>query len=131
LTSIYAFLSEHRKPVKLFANLIFQIYVKVCNKTQLCYSCMPDNEGGCFVIPKYTKYYVDDYGSLKANSPNEIKAEIFHHGPISCAIDATPLINYTGGEGTRVLLIFLLRLGVALGEDGFIDHMISVRLYSK
>ena len=47
------------------------------------------------------KYYpnatITDYGSI--SGADAMMKEIFHRGPISCGIDANPLLNYeTGGE---------------------------------
>jgi len=86
---------------------VYQAIQQKCTPHNRCYSCMPN---GCFTISNYTSYKISDYGSLKKNV-NEIKAEIFHHGPITCEINALPLVNYTGG--------------IASGPPN-IDHIISL-----
>ena len=50
----------------------------------------------CKAIP-YKKYYVSDY--YKVAGVDQMKAEIFTNGPISCGIFSTPSFfsNYTGG----------------------------------
>jgi cathepsin X len=87
---------------------IYQAIDQKCTPYNRCYSCMPD---GCFTISNYTSYKISDHGDLKPDV-NEIKAEIFHHGPIACGIYAIPIVNYTGG--------------IASGESGGLDHVISL-----
>jgi len=72
---------------------IYQAKNQNCTERNKCYSCMPD---GCFTITNYTSYKIRNYANLNSNV-NEIKAEIYHHGPIACVINPEPLVNYTGG----------------------------------
>lgn len=48
---------------------------------------MDCNHDGCWAVEKYTKWYVEEYGSVKG--VDAMKAEIFARGPIACGIDAT------------------------------------------
>jgi hypothetical protein len=75
-----------------------------------CYNCWHDQP--CYPVKNYTVYKIEDYGWLKPNA-DEIKAEIFHHGPISCSILANPLVNNTGE--------------IATDPNDHITHAISVK----
>lgn len=65
-----------------------------CTDINICRDCDPDS--GCFAVKNYTKYYVDEYGSV-AGEKNMMK-EIYARGPITCSI-AVPddLMEYKGG----------------------------------
>jgi len=80
-----------------------------CNVENKCGSCWPDR---CFSIRNYTVYKAQDYG--KVNGIANMKAEIYHRGPIACGIAATKQFeDYYGGIYKE-----------ATTED--IDHIISV-----
>jgi len=65
-----------------------------CTAENACYTCSPD--GSCAAIASYTKYTVGDYGSI--SGVDQMTAEIYARGPISCGIDATEgLEEYQGG----------------------------------
>jgi len=65
-----------------------------CSSFNKCGSCKPD--GSCYSISSEMLYMVGDYGSVRG--VNNMKAEIFARGPISCGIEATSgLEAYTGG----------------------------------
>jgi len=65
-----------------------------CSAFNDCGSCKPD--GSCYPITYETRYKIGDYGSV--SGVNQMKAEIFKRGPISCGIDATALLEaFRGG----------------------------------
>lgn len=82
-----------------------------CSPINVCRNCSPEN--GCWAVQNYTNYQVTEYGEL---NPGEqaMMAEIYARGPISCGIDASPILNYTGG-------VFIDNTGAQS-----IDHIISV-----
>jgi len=65
-----------------------------CSAFNDCGSCKPD--GTCYPISYETRYMIGDYGSLAG--VNQMKAEIYKRGPISCGIDATAALEaFRGG----------------------------------
>lgn len=72
----------------------YQAKNQACTAFNKCGTCDPD--GTCTPITNPAKIMVGDYGSI--NGANNMKAEIWKRGPISCGIDATQqLEDYTGG----------------------------------
>jgi cathepsin X len=70
-----------------------------------------DQEGGsCTGLSNYPNVTISEYGSISGK--DAMMKEIFNRGPIACGIDATYLLNY--------------ETGIASGEGGFVDHVISV-----
>eukprot|EP00928_Gymnodinium_smaydae_P001669 TRINITY_DN105_c1_g1_i6.p1 TRINITY_DN105_c1_g1~~TRINITY_DN105_c1_g1_i6.p1 ORF type:complete len:400 (-),score=106.27 TRINITY_DN105_c1_g1_i6:343-1542(-) len=68
-------------------------------------------EGGpCTGLSSYPNATISDYGSIEGHEA--MMKEIYHRGPISCGIDANPLLNYESGIITK--------------EGEGIDHVISV-----
>lgn len=74
------------------------------------WSCTPENVartcntfssfgGKCVAIAKYPNATISEYGSLRG--AEHMKAEIFARGPISCGIDAEPILDYYGGARKR------------------------------
>ena len=69
----------------------------------ICKECAPpaprkeeDGQENCFAVQEFRKYYVSSY--YKLSSPEQMKADIYHYGPISCGIFATPAFeSYTSG----------------------------------
>jgi len=84
------------------------------------WSCTPINvartcstfppQGKCVPIVKYPRATISDYGSI--SGADAMQKEIFNRGPISCGIDAGPILNYTTGIS-------------ALAGEG-VDHVVSV-----
>jgi len=65
-----------------------------CSDFNTCGTCSPD--GSCDSITSEKRYKASDYGSI--SGADQMKAEIYARGPISCVIDATSgLEAYTGG----------------------------------
>lgn len=84
-------------------------------------SCKPINiartcgsfskEGGpCTGLSSYPNATISDYGSISGASA--MMKEIYHRGPISCGIDANPLLNYESGIITE--------------KSDTTDHVVSV-----
>merc|ERR1712107_314465 len=67
---------------------------KAINVARTCGSF--DKEGGdCTGLSSYPNATISDYGSISGR--NAMMKEIFARGPISCGIDANPLLNYESG----------------------------------
>jgi len=65
-----------------------------CTAINKCGTCTPN--GTCHAIKEFTHYMVGDYGGV--SGPDNMMAEIYARGPISCSIDATAKLEaYTGG----------------------------------
>jgi len=72
----------------------YQAKDQSCSAFNACGSCRPD--GTCYSINSETRFMIGDYGSVQG--VNQMKAEIYKRGPISCGIDATAgLEAYSGG----------------------------------
>jgi len=66
--------------------------------------------GKCVGLKKYPNATISEYGSI--SGANSMMKEIHERGPISCGIDASPILQYTGGIATM--------------EGESVDHVISV-----
>ena len=66
--------------------------------------------GKCAGLSQYPNITISEYGSI--SGADAMAKEIFARGPISCGIDAAPILNYTGGISN-------------LPGEG-VDHVISV-----
>jgi len=68
-------------------------------------------EGGpCTGLSQYPNATITDYGHIRGISA--MQTEIYNRGPISCGIDAMPLLNYEGG--------------IYVGRSFSTDHVISI-----
>lgn len=72
-------------------------------------------EGKCVGLDKYPNATISDYGEVSGKA--DMQKEIYNNGPISCGIDAAPILKYTGGIATD------------RGEG--VDHVISVVGWGK
>jgi cathepsin X len=79
------------------------------NTARTC-STFPSSGGKCSGLSKYPNATISEYGSI--SGADAMAKEIYARGPISCGIDAAPILKYTGGIATD-------------SGDG-VDHVISV-----
>ncbi|KAG2496887.1 hypothetical protein HYH03_005286 [Edaphochlamys debaryana] len=69
-----------------------------CNASRQCYTCWPR----CAPVAAHSRLTVAEHGSVQGL--DQMKAEIFLRGPISCGIDTTPGARaYTGGVYAEAL----------------------------
>jgi len=76
---------------------------RYCEAIDVCRDCSwpPPAEGddsldGCYAVKPAHQYYVNEY--YKVKGADQMKAELYAHGSISCGIDATDDFDaYTGG----------------------------------
>lgn len=69
-----------------------------CSPENVCRNCnytMVKRADTCFAVDKYPKVTVSEFGSVRGD--DDIMAEIYTRGPVSCYIDAGPIEEYTGG----------------------------------
>lgn len=66
--------------------------------------------GKCVGLSKFPNVTISDYGSI--SGAEAMQREIFNRGPITCGIDAAPILDYTGG--------------VVSDRGEGVDHVISV-----
>jgi len=72
----------------------YQAINQACTDFNTCGTCEPS--GDCHPVTNFKRYTVGDYGS--ARGADQIKAEVYKRGPVSCSIMATAgLEAYTGG----------------------------------
>ena len=71
--------------------------------------------GPCVGLDSYPNATISDYGSISGRAA--MQKEIYHRGPITCGIDAMPLLNYESG--------------VMKKEGEGVDHVISVVGWGK
>ena len=72
-----------------------------CTPKNICQNCgagpPPGIPGSCSAVPKadYPTLFVDTWGSVSGEA--DIMAQVAAHGPVACAMDASPLDGYKGG----------------------------------
>jgi cathepsin X len=95
----------------------YQALNQDCTPMNQCGTCTPS--GGCNPIQNYTRFMVGDYGSL--SGVNQMKAEIYARGPISCGVDATDQLEAFSGAVTNGDPIYS-----EYNPNPEINHIISV-----
>jgi cathepsin X len=81
---------------------------KAENVARTCSTFPP--QGFCAALSHYPNATISDYGSISGAAA--MQKEIFNRGPISCGVDAVPLLKYTGG--------------IATDPGSGVDHVISI-----
>lgn len=83
-----------------------------CNAMNVARTCstFSDSGGHCAGLSHYPNATISEFGEV--SGADKMAAEIYARGPISCGIDAAPILDYTGGI-------------VSMPGSG-VDHVISV-----
>lgn len=83
-----------------------------CNEMNVARTCstFTDSGGKCVGLKSYPNATVAEFGQI--SGADKMAAEIFARGPISCGIDAAPILDYEGG--------------VVSAKGTGVDHVISV-----
>jgi cathepsin X len=82
-----------------------------CSKMNIARTCSTfPPSGKCVGISKYPNITISEYGEVSGKS--DMMKEIYNRGPITCGIDAAPILKY--------------ETGVATDRGSGVDHVISV-----
>lgn len=82
-----------------------------CNAMNIARTCSTfPPEGKCVGLSRYPNVTISEYGSI--SGADAMQKEIAARGPITCGIDAGPILQYTGG--------------IYKGEGEGVDHVISI-----
>jgi len=92
---VYAYAHDSGIPDETCNN--YQAVNQDCTTENACFTCTPD--GNCAPVANYTHYKVGDYGSIAG--PDQMKAEVYARGPISCVIDATAKLDAYEGANAK------------------------------
>lgn len=84
-----------------------------CNALNTARTCGTFKEAGgsCVGLSHYPNATISEYGEITEGA-DAMAAEIYARGPISCGVDATPILDYTGG--------------IISDPGGSQDHVVSV-----
>lgn len=88
-----------------------------CEPMNIARTCstFTSNGGKCAAITKYPNITISQYG--RVSGAERMQKEIYARGPITCGIDASPILDYTGGISSDA------------GEG--VDHVVSVVGWGK
>jgi len=87
-----------------------------CNDMNVARTCSTFSpKGFCAGLNTYPNATVAEYGSI--SGADNMAKEIYARGPISCGIDAAPILKYTGG--------------VSSARGGGVDHVVSIVGWGK
>merc|ERR1719188_1807728 len=91
-----------------------------CDDLHHCMNCDPPKGGEqvCYPVQRYTRYFVEEYGSMEKPSVHQMKAEIFKRGPIACSMDCDLLQTLPHGS--------IANKTTPDGEDWDLDHVVSL-----
>lgn len=83
-----------------------------CNDMNIARTCstFSDSGGKCVGLKRYPNATISEYGSI--SGADAMAKEIAARGPISCGIDAVPILKYTGG--------------IVSASGSGVDHVVSV-----
>jgi len=81
-----------------------------CTPEVKCRTC--DADGNCKVPDSYPIFSIEEYGFVKGEL--NMMNEVHQRGPISCAMDSTLIVNYTGG------------IVNATGGGKVLNHIVSI-----
>lgn len=82
-----------------------------CTEDIFCKNCARGK--GCWIPDEWNVYTVDEFGDLP-NDEAAIMTEVYKRGPVTCGIDASYILNYSGG------------IINANTTDYSIDHIVSI-----
>ena len=114
----------------------YNLQDRMCEDIDICRDCSwpPPAEGedglsGCTAVTPAHRYYVNEY--YYVTGADQMKAELYAHGPISCGIDATDDFDaYSGGiysESKRLPLINheISVIGYGVDADSGVEYWIG------
>ena len=91
-SGVYSYAHKEGIPDQTCA--VYEAVDKECNDMNRCKDCEPDEP--CKPIKEYKRYKVGDFGDVSGKE--NMKAEIFARGPISCYVSVTQeFLDYQGG----------------------------------
>ena len=90
--SVYSYAHEQGIPDQTCA--VYEAVDKECTDVNRCKNCWPGKP--CYAVKDYRRVKVSEYGYVKG--VEEMKAEIFARGPISCRVEVSQeFLDYEGG----------------------------------
>jgi len=112
---VYEYAQTHGIPDETCNN--YQATNQDCTDMNSCGTCTPD--GNCAPISNYTLWTVGDYGEV--SGVDQMKAEVYARGPISCGICATAQLEAYSGDATTKMPIYS-----EFNQFPMVNHIVSV-----